>query len=193
MIHSILANVRRCIALQVTEEALFLSLLQECRFKKRDELLRIGEVCREQYYVVKGCLKVFYMDEQGNEHIAKFAVEDWWAFDIESFFQGTPAFYGITCLEDAVLLGLSRESHERLLTEIPSFEKFYRLMLQNSFIALQHRTMQNISMSAQDRYEQFQKKYPGLERRISQKNIAAYLGITPVFLSVLRREEMYKH
>jgi hypothetical protein len=66
-------------------------------------------------------------------------------------------------------------------------------MLQNSFIALQHRTMQNISMSAQDRYEQFQKKYPGLERRISQKNIAAYLGITPVFLSVLRREEMYKH
>lgn len=190
---AILAHVAKSITLSATEEELFVSLLSAKSFEKKHELLSIGDVCRFQTYVVQGCLKVFYLDEKGEEHIVKFAIENWWAFDIESFFQSTPAYYGIACLEDTYTLQLSQDAHAALLTQIPAFEKFYRLMLQTSFIALQHRMTQSLSLPAQERYERFQQKYPGLESRISQKSIASYLGITPVFLSMLRKESTLKH
>jgi len=190
---AILENVKRSIQLNESEQDFFLSLLKEKTFPRKSDILSIGDVCHEQNYVVKGCLKVYYLDESGAEHIVKFAVEDWWSFDIESFFQSTPAFYGINCLEDTAVLQLSKENHQILTDRIPAFEKFYRLMLQNSFIALQHRMTQSLALTAQERYERFQQKYPGLENRISQKNVAAYLGITPVFLSMIRKGDLIKH
>jgi CRP-like cAMP-binding protein len=192
-IRAILLNVGRSITLSEEEQAYFATLLIEKTYNKKQVLLSVGERCREQYYVVRGCLKISYLDEKGEEHIAKFAPEDWWAFDIESFFQETPGFYTISCLEDTTVLCLSQESHQKLMSHVPAFERFYRLMMQNSFIALQHRMTQSLALPAMERYERFQQKYPGLESRISQKNIAAYLGITPIFLSMLRKEVMDKH
>src|SRR6478736_3218103 len=171
---AILNNVTSYIQLTDDEKFFFLSLLRAKRYSKKEDVLSIGEVCTYQNYVVNGCLKVFYLDEDGNEHIVKFAIENWWSFDIESFFQSTPAYYGISCLEDCEVLQLSKESHELLLSKVPAFEKFYRLLLQNSFIALQYRITQSQSLPAQERYERFQHKYPGLEARISQKNVASY-------------------
>lgn len=187
----VLQNIARSVHLTEQEERYVVSLLHKKTYSKKQELHPIGEVCRSQYYILKGCVKVFYLDEQGVEHIVKFALEDWWAFDIESFFQSTPSFYGISCLEDTTVLQLSQDSYELLLKKIPAFEKFYRLMLQNSFIALQYRMTQSLALTAQDRYIHFQQKYPGLENRISQKNVAAYLGITPVFLSIIRNEKHF--
>lgn len=190
---AILENVKRSIALQSEEERWFCSLLTQKTFLRKSNIVTIGEVCREQSYVVKGCLKVYYLDEKGIEHVVKFAIEDWWAFDIESFFQSTPAFYGISCLEDTEVLQISKGNYELLVQRIPAFEKFYRLMLQNSFIALQHRMMQSLALTAEERYKQFQQKYPGLEKRIAQKHVATYLGITPVFLSMIRKSDLIKH
>lgn len=190
---AVLQNVARSIRLSPEEENFFISLLHQKTYTKKEDILTPGQVCREQNYVIKGCSKVYYVDHEGQEHIAKFAIEDWWAFDIESFSQSTPSFYGISCLEDTTVFQLSQEAHEILLKRVPAFEKFYRLMLQNSFIALQHRMTQSLALTAQDRYVRFQEKYPGLEKRISQKNVAAYLGITPVFLSMIRREDLVKH
>lgn len=192
-LQAILTHVGRSITLSEAEQSYFTQLLTQRSYTKKQVLLSVGDRCREQYYIVNGCLKIFYLDEQGEEHIAKFAIEDWWAFDIESFFQSTPAFYGISCLEDTTVLCLHQDSLQQLLKQVPAFEKFYRLMMQNSFIALQHRMTQSLALPALERYERFQQKYPGLENRISQKNIAAYLGITPVFLSMLRKEVMEKH
>jgi CRP-like cAMP-binding protein len=188
----ILENVRRSIPLDPDQERFFLSLLSERVYTKKSQILSPGDICREQNYVVKGCLKVYYLNEEGEEHIVKFAIEDWWAFDIESFYQLTPAFYGIGCLEETTVLQLNKENHDLVLKRIPAFEKFYRLMLQNSFIALQHRMTQSLALTAQQKYERFQQKYPGLENRISQKSVAAYLGITPVFLSVIRKDDLIK-
>lgn len=187
---SVLHSISQCIRLSAEEKNIFCGLLNEKHYSKKDDVLRIGELCREQNYVVNGCLKVFYLDERGGEHIAKFAIENWWAFDIESFFESVPAFYGIQCLEDTTVFQLSRENYEYLVSEIPSFEKFYRMLLQNSFIALQHRMIQNLSLSGEEKYRRFKLKYPGLEARISQRNVAAYLGITPVFLSMIRKESI---
>lgn len=190
---AILKNVSGSITLTAGEEQFFLSLLKPRKFDKKDIVLNIRDTCRYQSFVVSGCLKVFYLDERGVEHIVKFALGNWWAFDIESCFYDTPSFHGIACLEDTEVLQLSREDHAHLVVQVPAFEKFYRLMMQNSFIALQHRVRQSLALTANERYIQFQQKYPGLEARVSQKDIASYLGITPVFLSMLRRQDLVKH
>jgi CRP-like cAMP-binding protein len=189
----ILQNISRSIHLSDDEKDLFISLLNKKTYLKKEDILIPGGVCTHQNYVLSGCVKVYYPDAEGNEHIVKFAIEDWWAFDIGSFFHATPAFYGIRCLEETTVLQLTHDAHQRILDKIPAFEKFYRLMLQNSFIALQNRMAGNLAVTARQRYENFQQKYPGLEKRISQKNIASYLGITPVFLSMIRKEYLVKH
>ncbi len=190
---TILRHVGEKINLSSSEKDYFISLLQYRKFSRKSEILSPGEICKNQYFVIKGCLRVFYLDAEGAEHNAKFAIESWWAFDIESFLGSTPAFYGISCLEDTDVLMLNLENYNQLLERIPAFERFYRLLMQQSFIALQHRTIQSLSLSAEERYLRFQEKYPGLETRIAQKEIASYLGITPVFLSMLRRQELTKN
>ena len=189
----ILEHVDERVTLTPAEKYLFISLLTETSFPRKTAILSPGEICKHQSFVVKGCLKIFHLDNDGNEHTAKFAVENWWAFDIESFFQSAPAFYGITSLEQTTVLQLSQEHHKELLDTIPAFERFYRLMLQQSFIALQHRMTQSLAHTAEIRYVRFREKYPGLENRISQREIASYLGITPVFLSMIRKQELTKH
>jgi CRP-like cAMP-binding protein len=189
----IVEHIRKKIDLDSVEADIFLSLLQHKTFPRRTSILVPGELCKNQYFVVKGCLRIFYPDGEGQEHNAKFAIEDWWAFDIESFFESTPAYYGIDCLEDTEVFIINQEDHAKLLKQIPAFERFYRLMIQQSFVALQHRITQSLSLTADERYARFQEKYPGLESRISQKHIASYLGITPVFLSMLRKREIVKH
>lgn len=189
----ILEHVRKKIDLGQGESDIFLSLLQHKTFPRRTAILAPGELCKNQYFVIKGCLRIFYLDADGQEHNAKFAIENWWAFDIESFFDSTPAYYGIDCLEDTEAFMINQEDHAKLLKQVPAFERFYRLMIQQSFVALQYRVTQSLSLTAEERYARFQEKYPGLESRISQKHIASYLGITPVFLSMLRKQEMIKH
>jgi len=194
-IHSklILQHVGDKIELSTAERNFFISLLEEKSFAQKTKILRPGEHCKNQYFIVKGCLKIFYLDPEGFEYIAKFAIENRWAFDIRSFFENSPAYCGIACLEPTIVLQLSFDNYQKLLDRISSFEKFYRLMLQQSFIALQYRMIENLSLQAEERYLQFQRKYPGLETRISQKDIASYLGITPVFLSMIRKRELLKH
>jgi len=189
----ILKHVASKIELDASGSDIFLSLLQHKTFPRKTQILAPGELCKNQYFVLKGCLRVFFLDGDGQEHNAKFAIENWWAFDIESFFESTPAHYGIDCLEDTEVFMISQKDHATLLGRVPAFERFYRLMIQQSFIALQHRVTQNLSLTAEERYARFHEKYPGLESRISQKHIASYLGITPVFLSMLRKQEMIKH
>jgi CRP-like cAMP-binding protein len=190
---AILKHVSEKIDLTDSEKEIFVSFLQQKQFTRKSVLLAPGEVCKNQYFVVKGVLRISYLDNEGIEHNAKFAPENWWAFDIESFFGSTPAYYGIDCLEDTAVLTLAQEDHFNLLKKVPAFERFYRLMMTQSFVALQHRMTQSLSLTAEERYSQFQKKYPGLESRISQRHIASYLGITPVFLSMLRKQELVKH
>jgi len=183
----IMANVGRTIELDDAERDLFAGLLRPRRLARKAVLLSPGEVCRTMTYVVEGCMKVFNVGPDGTEHIVKFAVEDWWAFDIESFSVGTPCIYGIEAIEATNALTLSKADMELLYTRVPKFERFSRILFQNSYIALQRRVEQGLRLDASERYAEFRKKYPGLERRIPQKSVASYLGVTPEFLSSMRR------
>jgi len=117
-----------------------------------------------------------------------FAVEEWWTGDLYSFLTQTPGNFIIDALEDTELLQISKDDLEKLYECVPKFECFFRLILQNAFVAQQQRINQNLSFTAEERYLHFIKKYPQLEQRLSQKQVAAYLGITPEFLSMIRRK-----
>lgn len=187
---SIIGNILTIIHLDRNEIEWFTSILETRSFNKKDLILRSGDICQYQTYVIKGCLRIFYTDNTGTEHVVKFAIEDWWAFDLQSFVTQTPAFYSIQALEDTDVFQISVANHNRLYEKIPKFEKFGRVMFQNSYILLQNRMTQNLFETAGERYRHFSEKYPGLELRIPQKEIASYLGITPEFLSMLRKKRM---
>jgi CRP-like cAMP-binding protein len=151
-------------------------------------LLRAGEICKTENFISKGCLRAYTIDENGFEHILMFGIEDWWIGDLHSLLTQGPATYFVQALEDAEVIQYTKENLDKLLLRVPKFERFYRIMLQKSLIALHQRVSQNLALSAEERYINFVKKYPHLQDRLSQKQIAAYLGITPIFLSMLRKK-----
>jgi len=168
----------------------FLSLIQEKTIRKKELLLQQGEVCKTENYLLSGCMRTFKLNERGEEQTVQFGIEDWWVGDLYSFLTQTPASYSIEALEDTVVAQITKENLDRLYQQVPKFDRFFRLILQNAFIAQQDRIHRSLSWSAEERYDDFSKKYPQLEQRVAQKHIASYLGITPVFLSMLRRKRV---
>ena len=185
----ILQNVKKHIQLDKAEEEFFISLLDKKELRKKSFLLRQDEICKTENFIIKGCVRMYTIDEKGLEHIVFFGVEDWWVSDLYSFLTKTPSSYFIDALEDTEVLQLTKSKIDSLYERIPKFERFFRIMLQNAFIAQQNRINQNLSFTAEQRYQDFIKRFPQLEQRISQKQVAAYLGMTPVFLSMLRKKK----
>jgi len=186
----LLQHIARHIQLDSNEEAYFLSLIQEKTIRKKELLLQQGEVCKTENYLLSGCMRTFKLNERGEEQTVQFGIEDWWVGDLYSFLTQTPASYSIEALEDTVVAQITKENLDRLYQQVPKFDRFFRLILQNAFIAQQDRIHRSLSWSAEERYDDFSKKYPQLEQRVAQKHIASYLGITPVFLSMLRRKRV---
>lgn len=179
----ILDNVSRFIDLTELEKQKYISLLTEVWVKKKEFLMQAGEITKCEYFTTKGCLKVYTLDEDGAPHISMFAVEDYWTGDLASFMTKEPSRYFIEATEDSELLGISRANYQLLFQEIPKFERFYRILYQRSLISYIRRTNYGISLTAEERYIEFKKKYPKIVRRITQKDLAAYIGITPEFMS----------
>ncbi|ANI90733.1 Crp/Fnr family transcriptional regulator [Arachidicoccus ginsenosidimutans] len=189
----ILDNFAMHISLNDEEKERVLSKLQYKEIGKNTTLLKAGKVCANIYFVNKGCLRIFHKDAENAEHNILFCPENWWLADIVSFSEQTPAFYTIAALENTEVFYFSYADLEQLYVEVPKLERFFRILIQNGFNLYQHRITSNLSKPAEERYELFRRQYPGLEQRISQKHIASYLGITPVFLSLIRKKKYQKH
>lgn len=184
----ILTNVTRFIQLTDAEEKFFISMLKHRKFRKKQYVLQAGDISRYENFVIKGLLRAYTVDDKGQERIAMFAMEDWWISDLYSFLTETPATQHIDALEDSEVLSIEKPDLERLYAEVPKFERFFRIILQNAFIANQGRILGNISQTAEEQYFNFIKKYPTLEQRIPQHQIASFLGITPETISRIRRQ-----
>lgn len=185
----ILSNFALHIALAPDEQEQVLALLQRKTVTKRSILLRPGEIERHIYFINKGCLRMYHTDKDGQEHNLCFYPENWWACDIVSFFKAKRATNSIQALEDTEVCYFSLPALERLFNELPRFERFFRILTQNGFDMFQRRVTSNLSKTAEQRYREFRRHYPELEQRISQKQIASYLGITAAFLSMMRKEK----
>ncbi|WP_229208739.1 Crp/Fnr family transcriptional regulator [Dyadobacter luticola] len=176
------------IALAPDEQEQALTFFQLKKFRKRVSLLNAGEIDRHIYFVKHGCLRMFYTDKTGEDHIIGFYPENWWTCDIVSFFNVQPSANSIQALEDSEVYYISLPQLEKLFVIIPKFERFFRILNQNGFELYQRRITSQLYKTAEQRYLEFRKRHPGLEQRIAQKHIASYLGITPAFLSMIRKE-----
>lgn len=188
MYQRILDNIGRHVQLTAAEQQYFCSLLQVKKLRKKQYLLQAGDVCRFDCFVNKGCLRSFYTDRNGQEHILGFSVEDWWATDMQSFVTRQPATCDIEALEDCELLIIDYPSMQQLYQRLPQFERYARLILERSYIQLQQRIIESMSKTAEERYLDFVERYPSVYQRIPQYQVAAYLGITPEFLSKIRQQ-----
>ena len=164
------------------------AVCQYKRLRKRQYLLQEGDVWSYNAFVVKGCMRVYKIDEKGNESILSFAIENWWTGDRESLLTGNPSAYNIDALEDSEIILINKPNFEKLCSDIPSFNELVGAILQKSFIASQRRIQTFLSLSAEERYLQFIGTYPQLATRIPQGMIASYLGITAETLSRVRNQ-----
>ncbi|MBL8149949.1 MAG: Crp/Fnr family transcriptional regulator [Blastocatellia bacterium] len=183
----LLRNISQHVKLSPQEIEIFKSWFSFKTLKRHNYFLCQGDICTHQAYVIRGCLSVFNTDEKGREHILQFAMENSWTADLYSFLTKTPSRYSIECLEDTELLLIERDSLENLYQQCSSVERLFRILFQNAYVASQKRIIDQLSLSAQERYQEFLKNHPQLERRISSYKIASYLGITPEAFSRLRK------
>jgi len=183
----LLSNISRHISLNPEEIAFFTSLLKARSVNKGEFLLREGNICKYESFVVRGCLKTYYLDENGFEHIIDFSIEEWWADDLYSLLTQTPSKSNIKAIEDTEIVQISKPDLELLYQKIPKFERFFRILFQNAYITQREQINQALSASAEERYILFMKQKPYAEKRFSQKDIASYLGVTPQFLSALKK------
>jgi CRP/FNR family transcriptional regulator len=184
----ILNNFALHIALAPHEQEQALAVFQLKEVKKRTWLLHPGETDRYIYFVKQGCLRMLYTDKSGEEHNIGFYPENWWVCDLVSFFKEKRSSNAIQGMENSEVYYASLAQLEKLFQTIPKFERFFRILTQNGFELYQLRITSQLYKSAEERFIEFRKRHPGLEQRIAQKHIASYLGITPAFLSMMRKE-----
>ena len=184
---NILNNVGRSMKFTEKEEEIFISLLKKETIPAKTKLLREGEICNFEGYVQKGCIRIYYVNEDGFEVTISFAIEDWWVSDIASFHEQTPSDLYIETLEDTELYLLTPITKEQLVQAVPKFERVFRILVQRNLTSVQNRLINTISKKASDRYLEFISLYPTIPQRVAQYYIASYLGVTAEFVSTIRK------
>jgi CRP-like cAMP-binding protein len=190
---ALLTHVLKRIPLTHDQQNRFRESLRVKHLLPRQHLLYQGEICNYESYVFTGFLRAFHTDNNGIDHTLSFAMEDWWISDFASFFQRAPSSKSIVTLTRSILVQISKDDLEKLYEEIPVFERFWRILHQEFCVAQDQRILNSISMNGSERYEALIKKYPTIEQRLPQKHIASFLGITPVFLSQIRKTYSKAH
>jgi CRP-like cAMP-binding protein len=184
----LLKNLARFISLDKEEEAYLVSKLKIKKLRKKQYFLQEGDVCKYQGFVFKGCLRAYEVDEKGVEHVVQFSPEDWWIGDIYSFYTNQPSRLNIEALEATELFIFDKDVFEDLYINIPKMERYFRLLMQNALISLSQRVVSSLSKSASERYCEFINRYPQIEQRVPNHQIASYLGIKPESLSRIRKQ-----
>jgi len=184
------AHLQKFITITDEEFALILDYFEVKNFSKKENLLEEGQVCRHNYFVLKGLLRKFFVNEKGIEQTTDFALESWWMTDNFSFERRTPADFSIQTVEKSEVLTISNDSQEKLLNDFPMMEKYFRIVYQRAFAANQRRVKFIFSYSKEDFYFSLLKQYPEFVQRVPQYLIASFLGFTPEYLSEIRKKSV---
>ena len=189
MYDQINSGISRYVTFSSEELDIFDSLLEHKSVPKKTILLHEGEMCNFEAFVVKGCLRKYYIDANGFEVILQFAIENAWVSDISfSIYEDKPSQVFIETLEDCELLLFSPEAKENLFVKAPRFERAFRILMQRNLSVTQNRLFNTIAKTATEKYQEFLEHYPTIPQRVAQHYIASYLGISPEFLSKIRKK-----
>lgn len=182
-------NFSKHISLTKAEEKYLMSLFEYKVIKAKDFLVQQGEVSKHSAFVLNGCLRGYTIDSDGTEHVLSFAPTDWWIADMYSLLSQKPGNLNIEAMVDTEVALISKTNQDLMYEKVPKLERFFRIIIEKSLVAYQQRLNDNLSLTAEERYLKFCKVYPQLINEIPQKQIAAYIGVTPEFLSKLRAKQ----
>ncbi|TXD84065.1 Crp/Fnr family transcriptional regulator [Subsaximicrobium wynnwilliamsii] len=187
MLKSIVTHIKQYVKPSAEELNQFTALLQEVSVAKRKFLLLPGTHVKHEYFVFKGCLKAYYMDDKGNKHVVQFAIENWWIGDFDAFYNQVSSKLHIEAIEDSQLLAINYDDLQALYDEAPVFERYFRLLVTSAFVAQRKRILSALEKDAKARYLEFRLSYPSIETRVPNYHIANYLGVSAESLSRIRR------
>jgi CRP/FNR family transcriptional regulator len=182
----LITHIRKFIALDDAEAAMVIPYFRNESFKKKSLLLNEGNICSTQYFVLKGCVRLYIINEKGNEQTLQFGIENWWITDYMSLQNQSPTQFYIQAVENSELLAIDTDQLEELLVRLPKMERYFRLILQKSFAAYQMRIKYLYTQSAEERYHFFNKLQPEFVQRIPQYMLASYLDFSAEFMSKIR-------
>ncbi len=185
-IEPLIRYFEKFLPLEESEISFLETVFEERRVRRRQFILQEGDISKFNTFVVEGCFKMYMVDAEGKEHNLQFAIENWWIGDIGSFLTEQPSKLYIEAIENSVILRIKKHDQEQLFEAYPKFDKIFRILTERALISFQRRVLQNISSTAEERYLDFIDKYPYFFNRVSNVQIASYLGITPEFLSTIR-------
>ena len=186
--HRLIEHFESYLPLNAAEKTLVEERATLRKIKRRQMILQEGFVCKHYAFVVKGCFRMYGVDNKGAEYNIQFAAENDWIADIGSFHSGKPSQLFIEAIEPSVIWQIGKEDLYFLYLNIPKLDRIFKVIIENKYVELQNRVLQNISSTAQERYLNFLEQYPTLSQRLPNTQIASYLGITPEFLSKIRKD-----
>jgi CRP/FNR family transcriptional regulator, anaerobic regulatory protein len=190
MIDNLIAHINKFAPLTEDEAVEVRKAVEIFIVKKKSFLLQPNEVCRANYFVSKGCMRLYFINRNGQEQITQFGIENWWITDYDSLETGKPSHYYIQAIEDTEVIGIHKKALEELLIKVPKIERYFRLILQKALTASMRRFEYLRDQSDEERYRQFVSLFPGFAQRVPQYMLASYLGFTPQFLSKIRAKKL---
>lgn len=188
----LIQNITKHVQLTKEEEQIVLDAFSEAQYKAKTVLIKPGDEAHFTYFVLKGILRSYTIDDNGNAHILSFATPGWWVTDMYSYLTGKQAIMYIDVMEDCEVLIIQKKEVERLYREVPKLERFFRILTENNLIANQQRVLDKMALTAEERYEKFSKKYHEVMHCLPQKYIASYIGVTPEFFSKMKSKLLRK-
>jgi CRP-like cAMP-binding protein len=188
----LIESFKKIFPLTAKEKEVLISRFTERHVKRRGFILQQGDVCKHFTFIVSGCFKMYAVDQAGKEHNLQFALENDWIADLASFYSEKPSGVYIEAIEAAVVLQIKHHDLLDLYIHYHKFDRNFRIIVERKYIELQQRVLQNISITAEQRYQNFLEQYPHFANRLPNTQIASYLGITPEFLSKIRKDLVHK-
>lgn len=186
MIAQFLTSIKQLVELSADDQKAIAAAFHVRQLRKKETLHLQGSVCMVAAFIVKGLLRVYHVDSQDSQCVLRFAQENDWALDLGSFVSQQASVLSIEAVEATKILYIDHAGIQALFQQVPAFECYVRLVQQKTIVQLQQRLLSVMRQTASQRYVQFVQMYPGLEQRVPQKHVAAFLGISPEFLSKLR-------
>jgi CRP-like cAMP-binding protein len=186
MYEALFQHLEKFINLEPSEIETLESCLQLSTIKKKDHVLKEGQVCNTIYFIIKGCLRQYIINSKGAEQTLQFGIENWWITDYLSYHNHIPSHFYIQAVENSTVIALDKPTLEALLIQIPKLERYFRIVSQKSFGAAQMRIKYLFTMSAEERYHHFNDHFPEFVQRVPQYMIASYLDFSAEFMSKIR-------
>jgi CRP-like cAMP-binding protein len=182
----LIEHIQKRVSLSEAEVQQFIAAFKVTKVKKRQFIIQPDFVAKYRSYILQGAFRGYVVADEGQDHTIQLAVEDWWISDYNSYIFQQPASMFVAALEDGVVLQIDYAGEQQLKSLNPKFETFFRIMAERSTAYMQRRIITNLTKTAEERFQEFEDKYPQLANRVPQYVPASFLGITTQYLSKLR-------